>query len=82
MATPVPVDHYGPGGDGDREKSPSGGTVNLAKSAVSAVGGAVRTVGGYLFRSDEAAAGDKPREVRTDSDAEWDMADLVRDKYG
>ena len=52
----------------------AGGTkgVNIASAAASAVGGAVK----YFFRED---VGDKPREVRTHSDADWEiiMADAV-----
>ena len=74
---------YGAGGDGlNREKSPSEDTsssINLASVAASGLAAAAK----YFFRGGEGAPtgqpGDKPREVRTGSDADWDMVDTVRD---
>ena len=57
----------------ERDKSPAG---SVNRAIVSSVASSVGAAAKYLLRGD---AGNKLREARTESDADWDMADTVRD---
>ena len=67
-------------GDGrERGKSPNEGAGTGSVNLVSTVANAAKKMFSWGGDGADETGGDRPREVRTKSDADWDMLDTVRE---